>query len=193
MKVIDNILSTQQYNELKDIMYGEAFPWFYKTSVVDQDDKTLDSEDYQIQFVHNIHESMGPTTTQETFSLMWRFFEVLQPLQLIRIKANLLPRADAIVEHGYHSDTHVPGALTAIYYLNTNNGETRFENKSKKPVKSKANRLLVFPAKWKHTGTTHTDRKTRCVINFNFIPYPGKDFSYILEEEWDAIYSGNGP
>lgn len=183
MKVIDNALSAQQFNELKDIMYGELFPWFYKTNVVDEDHKAKGSEDYQIQFVHNIHESMGPTTNQETFNLMWRFFEILQPLQLIRIKANLIPRADAIVEHGHHTDTVVPGALTAIYYLNTNNGETRFEDESKESVKSKENRLLVFPAKWKHTGTTHTDTKTRCVINFNFIPYPNKDFSYVLEEK----------
>ena len=183
MKIIDNALADQQYRELRDIMYGEQFPWYYKSAVVIEKDKAIGSEDYQFQFVHNIHESMGPTTTQETFGLMWRFFEILQPLQLIRIKANLLPKADAIIEHGHHNDTLVPGALTAIYYLNTNNGETRFEDPNFKPVKSKANRLLVFPARLKHTGTTHTDKKTRCVINFNFIPYPNKDFSYLLEED----------
>jgi|TARA_B100001094_G_scaffold165268_1_gene160002 hypothetical protein len=183
MKIIDNALPTNEFKELNDIMYGEMFPWFYKSKVVDDKDKSKDNDDYQFQFVHNIHENFGPTTSDNIFNLMYRFFNILQPCQLIRIKANLLPRATKIIEHGYHTDTHVWPALTAIYYLNTNDGETRFESKEIKPVKSKANRLLVFPANWKHTGTTCTDQKTRCVINFNFIPYPNKDFSYILEED----------
>ena len=169
MKIIDNALSNIQFKEIKDIMYGSQFPWFYNPMVVAETDKSDSSEGFDFQFVHNIHENFGPLTSDEIFGLMFRFFEILQPAQLIRIKANMLPKASAIVEHGYHIDTQVPGALTAIYYLNTNNGETRFENKQIESVGSKENRLIVFPAKWKHTGTTCTDQKTRSVINFNFI------------------------
>jgi len=180
MKIIDNALNKEQFNELTNVMLGPQFPWHYTDAVVAE--KAFDTEKYQIQFVHQLHENMGPTTDMDTFNLMWRFFELLQPLQLIRIKANLLPVADKIIEHGYHVDTIVPGALTAIFYLNSNNGETRFEG-HRDVVESKANRLVIFPATWKHTGTTCTDSKTRCVINFNYIPYPGKDFKLLELEE----------
>ena len=55
---------------------------------------------------------------------------------------------------------------TSIFYVNTNNGYTKFEDGTK--VESVANRLLTFPANMKHTGTSCTDEKTRVVINCNF-------------------------
>ena len=55
---------------------------------------------------------------------------------------------------------------TSIFYVNTNNGYTKFEDGTK--VESVANRLVSFPANKKHTGTSCTDEKTRVVINFNY-------------------------
>ena len=55
---------------------------------------------------------------------------------------------------------------TAIYYVNTNNGYTEFEDGSR--VESIENRLVTFPSYMKHTGTTCTDQKRRIVINFNY-------------------------
>lgn len=60
-----------------------------------------------------------------------------------------------------------PDWKTAIFYINTNNGYTKF-NIKKKIVKSKANRLVKFPAKIKHTGTTCTDKDERIVLNINY-------------------------
>ena len=55
---------------------------------------------------------------------------------------------------------------TAIFYVNSNNGYTVFENGLK--VDSQENRLVVFNSDLLHAGTTCTDQKIRCVINFNF-------------------------
>ena len=55
---------------------------------------------------------------------------------------------------------------TAIFYANTNNGYTKFENGL--IVESVANRMVFFSADMKHTGTSCTDEKTRVVINFNY-------------------------
>jgi len=55
---------------------------------------------------------------------------------------------------------------TAILYMNTNNGYTKFEDGTK--VESVANRMITFPANMKHSGTSCTDEKTRVVINFNY-------------------------
>ena len=55
---------------------------------------------------------------------------------------------------------------TGIFYVNTNNGKTVFEDGEQ--ITSIANRLIVFPACKIHAGTTHTDVNYRCVINLNW-------------------------
>ena len=55
---------------------------------------------------------------------------------------------------------------TSIFYVNTNNGYTKFEDGTK--VESVANRMVIFPSNMKHIGTSCTDEKTRVVINFNY-------------------------
>jgi hypothetical protein len=90
----------------------------------------------------------------------------LNPSAILRIKANLTPRADKIIQHGFHVDiSHFKGK-TAIYYINTTNGYTVFENGTK--IESVENRMVIFDSTIKHTGTTCTDSRNRCVINFNY-------------------------
>ena len=55
---------------------------------------------------------------------------------------------------------------TAIFYLNSNNGYTEFEDGTK--VESVANRFVSFPSTLKHRGTSCTDENVRVVINFNY-------------------------
>ena len=55
---------------------------------------------------------------------------------------------------------------TAIFYINTNNGYTLFEDGTK--VESVENRICIFPYYMKHTGTTCTDKNQRVVININY-------------------------
>ena len=57
-------------------------------------------------------------------------------------------------------------ALTAIYFLNTTNGPSVFENNKK--VDCVENRIVIFPTKVLHAGSTHTDSQVRGVINFNW-------------------------
>jgi hypothetical protein len=106
--------------------------------------------------------------------------EILNPVSLWRIKANLLTKTPTIVENEFHHDidsfddenrkTIFPKKLeqwtTSIFYVNSNNGYTKFEDGTK--VESVANRMATFPANLKHTGTSCTEKKTRVVVNFNY-------------------------
>ena len=65
---------------------------------------------------------------------------------------------------GYHYD--YDDMTTAIYYINTCNGWTEFEEGGK--VKSVANRVIVFDSNLIHGGVSCTDEKTRILINFNY-------------------------
>ena len=108
------------------------------------------------------------------FSPQGREFHIVEPIikspklritSLFRIKANMNPRTQEIIKHGFHLD--VPyNETTAIYYVNSNDGYTEFEDGTK--VESVANRLVKFNSNIRHTGTTCTDSKIRCLINFNY-------------------------
>ena len=87
---------------------------------------------------------------------------------LDRIKANLTPKTFFHRRSGFHIDLNpndpYQHTTTAIYYVNSNNGYTRFEDGTK--VDSVGNRMVLFPSMTMHGGTTSTDSRYRMVINF---------------------------
>ena len=88
----------------------------------------------------------------------------LEPKSLIRVKANLNPITNKIIEFDEHCDQRFECKI-AIYYLNDNNGYTMIgDNK----IESKANRMVLFDSNQKHYGTNSTDCNNRMVINFNY-------------------------
>ena len=65
----------------------------------------------------------------------------------------------------YHHD--YDDMKTAVFYINTNNGYTEFENGVR--VNSVANRVCIFDSNLRHRGTTHTEGDNqRIVVNFNY-------------------------
>jgi len=100
-----------------------------------------------------------------------KFFSILKPIldkfeaiSIVRIKGNLTMKTPERIDHGLHTD--VDDCITSIYYVNSNDGYTRFEDGTK--VDSIANRMVVFDSNTKHAGCTPTDTLRRCVINFNY-------------------------
>ena len=70
----------------------------------------------------------------------------------------------------------VTGYKTAIYYVNSNDGYTKFE--TGEIVESVGNRLVIFDGRIKHCGSTHTNQKYRIVINFNYFSNIIPNFEY---------------
>ena len=85
---------------------------------------------------------------------------------MVRIKANLNPRTESIVKHGFHIDQRKDNVKASIFYVNSNDGYTEFEDGTR--IESVENRLVTFPANMLHTGTTCTNKPFRIVINFNY-------------------------
>ena len=86
--------------------------------------------------------------------------------EIFRIKINLTMRTEKLFNHVYHID--LPNkCTTAIFYVNSNNGKTIFKQGDE--VDSVANRMVVFNSDLEHAATSHTDEKTRVVINFNYL------------------------
>ena len=156
IKIIDNFLNREFFNQLQSLILGEYFSWFYN------DDKVY-KNDNKFQFTHTVIRDYKPTST---------FIEYINPVlnklnakETLQVKLNLQTKASKIFNHTFHND--FDNVTTAIFYINTNNGKTIFKNGEE--VNSIENRMVIFDSNLQHTGTSHTDTKRRVLINFNYI------------------------
>ena len=90
------------------------------------------------------------------------FKEKLNVSNFLRAKLNCTTRTNKIFEFKSHRDLDV-NCLVSIFYINSNNGYTKFENGQK--IESIENRLITFNNNLKHNGTTSTNSQTRIVLN----------------------------
>ena len=162
LEVIDDFLNPQDYGLIRDTLLGGNFPWFYTNLKVRGAEDSL----YNMQFTHMFVTNNAPQS--DFLDVVNPLIIQLRPVSVIRIKANLTPPTPTIYHYGMHVailEQQMP-AKTAVYYVNDNNGLTVFEDG--REVNSVANRLVIFDASMRHTGTSCTDVKQRCVINLNF-------------------------
>ena len=157
MKIINNFLKEENFLNLKKAMMGSSFPWFISWGINYK-------EENNYQFSHNFYENYA--FNQYQYHLIEPFLLILKPKALLRIKANLLAKTEKIIKHGFHVDYEIDNLKTAVFYVNTNNGFTEFENGT--ISKSEENKIVIFDSNMKHTGTTCTDEFFRVVLNFNY-------------------------
>ena len=156
MKVIDNFLPEKEFESIHSLLMGYQFPWYYN-SIVDYENQIFDIFDLDnYQFINNLNEDSP---------VVQPILKKLKTDKIVRIKANLNPRTPEVIRRKFHIDT-AEKCKTSVFYINTNNGWTEFEDGSK--VESVGNRMVIFDSHIKHTGTTCTNQKTRVVINFNY-------------------------
>ena len=158
IEVIDNFLEEDIFKEIQKILMSDKFPWFYNDFKNDTDDIN------NFQFTHTVVRGNG-NVESKFIQHMKPFFDKLNIKKIFRIKINLTTRAQKSFNHLYHTDVSFK-CLTAIFYINSNNGKTIFKNGEE--INSVANRMLIFNSNLEHAATSHTDEKTRVVINFNF-------------------------
>ncbi len=164
IKIFDNFLEKNYFKDIKQILSGPYFPWYFNSGVIYDKEKDLDN----YQFTHCFYSKFSPQS--DYFINLNEILRLINPCSLIRIKANLLPKTEKIIEHGYHID--IPylkdgqKSFTALLYVNSNNGYTKFE--TGQIINSIENRFVIFDSKISHTGSTCTDEKSRIVINFNY-------------------------
>lgn len=156
--VTDNFLPEADYLAIKNTLIGSDFPWYYNPFIA-----TINENEKHFQFTHTFYHNHA--FRSNFASVLQPLLEKINPNALISIKANLGPVASEIVEQGYHTDRTYK-CRTAVYYINTNNGYTIFENGTK--VESVGNRFVEFDSLLPHSGTSHTDTKVRCVLNLNY-------------------------
>lgn len=160
--VHDGFLTDGEYKGIYDLFTGATIPWFFNSSVT-YGKGSIDSSLNDFQFTHTMYAS--DRVQSPIFDGLTPILGKLDIKALVRVKANLIPFAEKIVEHDMHVDFPYD-AKTTIFYVNSNNGYTKFE--TGQTVNSVGNRAVTFPMSIKHCGTTCTDSKIRVVININY-------------------------
>ena len=164
MKIEDDFLKQEDFDKIQKLMDEPSpFPWFYADRIVFDDDVD------KFQFIHAFydnHMSISPFANE-----LDSIINIIQPFSIVKVRAKLLTRTPEIVETNFHVDMNLPEEklkqwVTSIFYINTNNGYTEFEDGS--VVESVANRMVTFPANLRHRGTSCTNENTRVVINYNY-------------------------
>lgn len=164
--VFNDFLNPEDFKIIQDLLLGDSFPWYFNEGIVYSDE---DNPDY-FQFTHVFFSDICNFSSY--FEILSPILMRLKPVSLLRIKSNLLTKTEKNIEHGYHIDfPHLKDKknqqfTTAIFYINTNDGYTKFKDGN--IVKSVENRLVMFDSKVPHTGSSCTDEKSRVVINFNY-------------------------
>ena len=155
--VVDNFLKKEDYTNLRQMLESDNFPWYFYLHTAN---KTNDIFNYQ--FIHLFYRDNVPNS--DFFNILEPLIKQINPISLIRVKANLNPISHKLVEFDKHRD-QVVKCKVAIYYINDNNGYTVIE---KEKIKSKGNRMVFFNSDAEHYGTNSTNCKNRTLINFNY-------------------------
>lgn len=164
----DNFLPIREFERIHAELMAWNFPW-YTSKIVEDTDHNRNNN---FQFTHLFYERYSPV--DESVNILQPVLQIIQPMAIFKIKANLMPNQNTIIEHGFHHDVtdsefhpikdHMK---TSILYMNTNDGYTKFED-SGEIIKSVENRMITFNSSKRHTGSTCTDQYHRLVLNINW-------------------------
>jgi len=169
IKVFDNFLSEYDFSNIRQKLMHGSFPWYFNNTKVKD---TYPENINNYQFTHLVYDDYVPRS--DLWEDLDPIISRLNAQAWVRIKCNLTPRMDDIYVYGMHQDIDNFNGITGVFYVNDNDGYTEFDNGSK--IESVANRMVLFDSSLMHSGTSCTNSKVRCAINFNFIPNPEFNF-----------------
>jgi hypothetical protein len=156
-KIINNFLKTEDFLKIKNFLFSQLCPWYFKDSMTHKD---------SYFFFHCFYNHFAPQSSV--------FEELIQPIvkllhcnSIIEIRANLMLKKEKQYSSNFHIDRGF-SCKTAILYLNTCNGYTLLDNKEKLKIKCEENKILIFDSHVRHAAVSQTDTEKRIVINFNY-------------------------
>jgi len=162
MIIVDQFLPQDYFDNLT--LMVEDLPWFYH-------DWSVYKGDNHPQFYHLFYFNNEVRSNQffkYVEDVYTRYVPDASKHTLYRMKMNATPREDVLKEKTYHVDVEDKKHNVCILYMNTNDGYTVFEHNQQR-VQSIANRAVIFPGEYRHTGTNCTDEGVRIVLNIDYL------------------------
>ena len=159
-EIIDNFLSEKSYKKIEETISNNYFPWFLQNKINNFQKDNV----FNYYFSHTFFDN--EKINSDAFNIWEELLSKIKFKNLIRVKANLYPRTETILEHEKHLD-YTENGITSLYYINTNNGFTNLNDEIK--VSSVSNRFLKFSNNTLHNSSTCTDQKYRLTVVINYI------------------------
>ena len=165
-RVIDNVLSEDDLISIEQNILEAPIFAAYQSTASQQSDNV-----YDVMMSRVFYSSYYPLCEYNGEYLPY-FHPLLDKVVdggfLLRVSLNLTFATPNPYVSEFHVDTDVPNSRTCVYYLNTNNGGTKFQ-KSGEIVQSQRNRCVIFPSRFYHAAVNTTDTKLRWVLNINYL------------------------
>ena len=156
----DNFIEDKElFKSIKDTLFGSEIPGSNSSFVGDLTDHS------GYFFIHHLHfenKFRSPFADTLLLPLLYR----LPIKKLLRARVNCYPKSCKIIYNKLHTDDDFLHKV-ALFSVNTNNGFTYFENKTK--IKSKENQMILFPGHIKHCSVMQRDTNLRINININYL------------------------
>tara|TARA_B100001248_G_scaffold233192_1_gene194572 strand:- start:286 stop:753 length:468 start_codon:yes stop_codon:yes gene_type:complete len=153
ISVKHDVLDSESLYRLQQTLYSDRFMWI---------EAQINKESTNSYYVHEFRDVNGIVSPYDF--LIHPLLNILQPKAIIRVKANKYLQTPTLEEHEYHQD-YPYKHKAAIFYINTNNGQTQFTTAR---VASIENSMLYLDASTQHRSTSTTDAPYRININFNY-------------------------
>ena len=168
--VFDNIINLNQQEEIKNILLGNTFPWFFIPDITDKNNKQK-RPGLQHFFIKNREENspyvnlFKPIIDNSCANICFNYNHIERVKSFLQFSLNLndysvdLPHIDNENKH-----------LVVLYYVLNANGDTIIydrDNKSiLKSISPKQGRVVIFDGTYFHTAK-QPRIGNRCVINCN--------------------------
>ena len=163
--IIDDFLSDYHNRAIENALVGKFsnFPWLFDNNLNGK--KRLGNYYFTYAMIDE-----GVIGCEKWLPIFIPLLDKLKiPLSNVyRLKTNLYPCTHRRVHHCTHRDYPPEAPLTtALYYVNTNNGITKFDG-TFKSIKSKRNRIALFNGSNYHHSTSPTDSNYRTSVNIDY-------------------------
>ena len=168
VQIFNNFLEPEVFLEIKKFIMSPRCQWRYVNYIAHKDGRDNDSDGYFVHSFKDCHPKTFEDRYPESphFPLIVKILDKIKYQNILRIRSSLYPRRDVQKLDPFHVDYNFPHKV-CIFYVNTNNGYTMFENGEKIP--SVENQLATFDGSEKHCSVVQTDAPARYIVNINIL------------------------
>ena len=167
--IIDDFISEDDLVKIEQNVLQASIFKAYESTAFQESDDVYDVMMNRVFFSPFYDSRTKPICDQEYLPYFYPIIDRIPDLKvLLRVSLNLTFATPEPNVSQFHIDNYIQNSFTNIFYLNSNNGGTKFE-KSGDVVQSQRNRLVMFPSFLKHAAVNTTDTKLRWVLNINYV------------------------
>ena len=167
-RIIDNVLSEDDLIKIEqNVLQAPIFKAFDSTASK-KSDNVYDVMMSRVFFSSYYSKKQLAGFDEEYLPYFYPLLNKIVSGFLLRVSLNLTFATPNPYISEFHIDNDLPNSHTCVYYLNSNNGGTKFRDSSE-IVQSQRNRAVIFPSHLSHAAVNTTDKKLRWVLNINYV------------------------